>query len=185
MARGITHFRITLDPALQERDRIILGDLIVNVIKQRTGDGNDINGTPFKAYNRDYLENLRDDGISKQTPNLEVTGDMLNGLEIIEQGPGYLVIGIGADNRLARLKAGWQQGGNPNIPSRPFMGIPDDIVEGLQDFIISATPDTAGDTLLALQVREHFQLTDTVLENLTFVDPSDAFTNIPEGFEGL
>ena len=198
MARGITEFRITLDPALQERDRLILGDLIVNAIKNRTAEGKDIDGNNFKSYDRDYLENLRDDGIEKQTPNLQITGDMLNGLEIIDQGTGFLVIGIGRDNRLALLKAGWQQGGNPKIPSRPFMGFPDAKITELQDFILTATPETAGDTLLALQIRQQFELTDIVLENLNFIDPSDlredrreearrliASGTLVEGFEGI
>ena len=183
MARGITEFRVTLDPVLESRDRIIIADLIINTIQSRTRDGKDIDNNNFTPYNRDYLENLRDDGISKQTPNLDITGDMLEGIELLEEGRGFLVIGIARENRLARLKAGWQQGGNPKIPARRFMGIPNSTIEELQAYIIQATPELSDDNLLAAQIRQEFELTDSILQELEFGNP--LVGPITEGFEGL
>ena len=97
--------------------RELIGQDIIDRIIQRTGDGLDIAGRPFKGYSKAYGK----PGIV----DLEESGDMLAGLTVLSHGPGFITIGF--DNAEANDKAAWVQ--KPTgwkvgrQPPREFLGI--------------------------------------------------------------
>lgn len=97
--------------------RELIAQDIIDRIIQRTGDGLDISGKPFKGYSKAYDK----PGIV----DLEESGNMLAGLTVLNHGPGYIKIGF--DNQEANDKAAWIQ--RPTgwkvgrQPRREFLGI--------------------------------------------------------------
>ena len=135
MARGITRFRINVDGALGSQDRTLLGELIIERMLDRTERGEDIEGRSFRRYSANYIDWLRKIGAST-TVDLSLTGEMLASIRVLSHGTGFIDIGIEAGT-FASEKARWQQGGNPNVPSRPFMGIRDDEARSLENEVAS------------------------------------------------
>ena len=138
MAQGITQFRLSVDPLLSGADREVLSFLIIQRMLDRTSEGESINGRPFARYSRGYLEDLRTQGIPTNV-NLERTGEMLNSIQLLSHGSGYIEIGVPSGSFAAR-KAGWQQGGNPKIPARNFMGIEDGEAIEIEQQVLDSSP---------------------------------------------
>lgn len=94
-----------------------IGEDIVRFIKRRTQSGIDINGNLFEGYSRFYDKS--------GTVDLTVTEQMLNSLELLSHGPGYVRIGF--SNSRANDKARWSQSPYGEAagkrPAREFVGI--------------------------------------------------------------
>ena len=146
MARGITSFRLNVSELLGAQDREILGQLIIERIVDRAQSGRDIDGNRFTRYSRNYVDYLRrigaDDGL-----DLTLTGEMLNSITVLSHGTGFLEIGIEPGTFAAR-KATWNQGGNPNIPSRTFMGIEDAEAASIETDVANVSPVVAAQRFL-------------------------------------
>lgn len=146
MARGITNFRYRCDPLLGAQDREILADQIIQRITGRTERGLDIDNSRFTGYSRSYREELRKIG-ARSNVDLTLTGEMLASIELLDHGPGFIEVGISPGTYASR-KARWNQGGNSNIPSRPFMGIRDSEAKSLEAPILEDSPVVAAERFL-------------------------------------
>ena len=70
-----------------------VGDLSVRLIRTRTEAGKDVTGAAFTAYTPGYAERRAKEGMST-TPNLTVSGRMLNDMAVTDIGPGRATIGF-------------------------------------------------------------------------------------------
>lgn len=99
------------------RQRKEIGEDVVRFIKRRTQSGIDINGNLFAGYSPNYDK--------KGAVDLTVTEQMLNSLELLSHGPGYIKIGFA--NTAANDKARWSQSPYGQAagtrPPREFVGI--------------------------------------------------------------
>lgn len=93
--------KITLRVGLPKRDDLkpaiakalaAVGEAAVTIIRQRTGKGLDSTGRPFKPYGEDYRLARIASGRSG-TPNLLLTGELLNNLKRLRVTPKGVVIG--------------------------------------------------------------------------------------------
>lgn len=97
-----------------QRKRI--GEEVIRFIKRRTQSGIDVNGNLFAGYSSNYEKSGLVD--------LTVSQQMLNSLELLSHGPGFIRIGFG--NIAANNKAGYAQnprGQKSSTPARRFVGI--------------------------------------------------------------
>ena len=108
------------------KDKLALGEHIVEYIRQRTEKGKDNEGGRFPKYSKAYAESLdfRIAGKSRGKPDLKLTGDMLADLEVLSIKGDKLLIGY-KNGTISNAKAdghqtGWQ-GERPNA-ARPFLG---------------------------------------------------------------
>lgn len=105
---------IPLGYSAGQRKRI--GQDIIDFIIRRTQSGIDVNGNLLAGYSPNYEKTGLVD--------LTVTEQMLNSLELLSQGPGFVRIGF--TNREANNKAGYIQnprGQKASSPARTFVGI--------------------------------------------------------------
>lgn len=97
--------------------RMAIGQEIINFIVRRTGDGIGVDGRPFPGYAKSYDK----PGIV----DLEESGQMMDGLTILAQGPGFVTIGY--ESGEANDKAAWIQRPRGQKlgkqPPREFLGI--------------------------------------------------------------
>lgn len=77
-------------------ERELIGNEIIQTIRQRTLDGINKFGRPFKRYTDNYAKTMKFQaaGKSQDDPNLKLTGDMLRGLSVLSHGTGYIKIGF-------------------------------------------------------------------------------------------
>lgn len=107
---------INIPVGYSARQRKEIGEDIVRFIRRRTQSGIDINGNLFAPYSSGYEKSGRVD--------LTVTEQMLNSLELLSHGRGYIRIGFG--NSSANNKASYAQnprGQKASTPARRFVGI--------------------------------------------------------------
>ena len=160
MAQGITRFRLRVDPLLSGPDREVLAFLIIDRILERTASGQNVDGKSFTRYSRGYLENLREIGAPTNV-DLQLTGEMLHSIQLLTHGSGFIEIGMPAGSEAAR-KAGWQQGGNPNIPRREFMGIDDAEAVGMEQQVLDSSPVAQAQRFL-----NEANVVDRIFESIT------------------
>lgn len=132
---------VRIDQKYDDRQRALIGDDIVEFIKDRTRKGLDVHNKPFKAYKKSYVGSLqfRQAGKSADEVNLELSGDMLIGLEVLTHGPGFIKIGLGdgSDNNKAKWNA--EKG-------RYFLGImPQDLADILSNYPLGEDDTTVAE----------------------------------------
>lgn len=141
--------RINIPRDLSEEERNLLADKVVNLIKERTDKNKDINGSKFAPYSKSYVESkdFKNAGKSKSDVNLRLSNEMMDSIQLIDQGPGYITVGFesGTD---ANDKAVWQERSDNGV-SRKFVGINDkDLARLLAEVKVeSPTKTTKVDTL--------------------------------------
>jgi hypothetical protein len=115
--------RITVPPNLDAEERLAVAEGVIEFIKQRTDKGLDVNGNRFAPYSESYVESkdfeLADK--SKNEVNLRLTDEMMESMQVIDSGRGFITIGFESGTE-ANDKAVWQQRSD-NGPSRQFLGI--------------------------------------------------------------
>lgn len=124
---------IKIDNRYDASQRPIIGDEIVEFIKDRTRRGLSKDNKPFKVYSASYVKSLdfKVAGKSKDQVNLELSGDMLIGLSVLSHGPGFIKIGF--DTQSDNDKAAWNA-----EKGREFLGImPADLNRILENYPIS------------------------------------------------
>lgn len=102
-----------------------IGEDIVEYIKRRTQLGIDVNGNLFAGYSKNYDK--------AGTVDLTVSEQMLNNLEVLSHGPGFIRIGFSSGQ--ANDKARWSQSpygqAAGNRPPRVFVGINDSDLQSI------------------------------------------------------
>lgn len=70
-----------------------VGDLAIRMIRTRTEAGKDVTGAAFAPYTPGYAERRAKEGLGI-TPNLTVSGRMLNDMGVVAVAPGSVSIGF-------------------------------------------------------------------------------------------
>lgn len=114
LARARRELRRDINNALREQLPTIKDEIV-----SRTKAGQSIEGGAFARYSAAYAA-----ATGKRTPDLTLTGQMLGSIKTRVTTAGEEAEGIiEVTGGFNRDKAVWNQGGNPNIPARPFMGL--------------------------------------------------------------
>jgi hypothetical protein len=70
-----------------------IGDMAITAIRARTRHGRDSSGQAFAPYSPQYAKRKADELGASDTPNLTVSGDMLNTLQIIDVQDDAVTLG--------------------------------------------------------------------------------------------
>jgi len=122
-----TIFNIPLSWDASQRD--YAAQLIIEKIQANTTKGLDKNGDSFSKYSNEYKHSVDFHNADKSNRvNLQLTGDMLNSIEVIQSLPGKLIIGYPTGSKMAGQVEGNQIGSYGHKPNeahaRPFLGLP-------------------------------------------------------------
>lgn len=121
---------IAVPDSLTEEQRDIVARDIIAKIQSNTSEGISRNGTKFPKYSDEYKQSLDFKNAGKSnTPNLELTGDMMASIEVISSRSGQITIGFKTSHPDADKVEGNQIGSygqpDPNpSKARPFLGLP-------------------------------------------------------------
>lgn len=125
MAESQQKVTINISRELNAQQRIRFSELAIEKIQTRTRSGLDIEGVRFQQYSASYKDSIDFDIAGKTgTVNLEQTGDMLDSIELLGHGTGFVVLGYEAGT-LANDKAAWAAASD-NGASRRFLGLSED-----------------------------------------------------------
>lgn len=137
MAR-VTELPLSLPKGLSRAERLEIADLVIEFIVDRTLSGKDKDGKPFKKspgarrgekYSKSYVDSLdfKNAGKSPSDINLQLSGDMLAALAMLDEKDGKIVVGYekGSDEEgRAEGNILGSYGGDPDPKkARPFLGI--------------------------------------------------------------
>ena len=119
---------MTIPQNLGPTERLELADLIIEHIYDRTNQGVDKNGRSFPKYSKEYIKSLdfKNAGKSPSKVNLQLSGDMLAALKLLNHKSGNLMIGFenGTDeNAKAEGNILGTYGGSGTGKKRDFLGI--------------------------------------------------------------
>lgn len=140
-------FKVEIPEDLKPRQRKELGDLIIEHIFERTNKGLDKNGQRFPGYSKTYKESLDFKIAGKGSRvNLQLSGDMLAAIELLNHKKGELLIGFengSEENAKAEGNILGTYGQKTPIPGkkRDFLGIEKAKLRELIDFVSDADGD--------------------------------------------
>ena len=135
-------FKIELPKDLKPQQRLELADLIIEHIYDRTNRGLDKKGRRFPGYSKEYINSLdfKIASKSKSKVDLQLSGDMLAAIKILNHSSGNLTIGFdrGTDeNAKAEGNILGTYGQSSPIPGkkRDFLGIEKSKLRELLEFV--------------------------------------------------
>ena len=102
---------------LDEVTDFILESVLLDVAESRSP----VTGRAFKGLNKDYRAIKEDEG-GTPVPNLELTGDLMDSLEVVKGKRGKLVLTV-SDDQQGKADGHNNHSGDSKLPRRPF--IPD------------------------------------------------------------
>lgn len=122
-----------------------VGQAIVDKILSRTASGFGVDGKKLKSpYSKDYSESLefKAFGKSKNNVNMELTGQMLGTIDVLENNRGKIKIGWGDDVENAKA---YNHNIGDTVPRRPFFGITEsELKEIKEEFVDRVKEETSG-----------------------------------------
>jgi len=123
--------RISVPKDLSPRAQKALGEKLIAYIKERTDNGIDKDGSRFSKYSESYVKSqaFKNAGKSKNDVNLRLSEEMMNSLQVLSSGSGYIELGY-EPNSSANDKARWSEASD-NGPSRKFLGVKDSELQKL------------------------------------------------------
>lgn len=130
MSQEIDLKRYLGDDATPEQKQLF-AELAIEQINQRTLDGKTIHGGNFKKYSKEYADFK---GVSRDSVDLFLEGDMLDSLETQEDG-NKIKITIGGDS--VETKKGYNHHIGDTLPKRPWFGLTTDEVRTITDAILA------------------------------------------------
>lgn len=142
MAR-VTELPLEIPKGLTRAQRKKVADLVIEFIVDRTQSGLDESGRRFKKYSKAYRESLdfRNAGKSPSRVNLQLSGDMLAALTLLEERDGKIKVGYekGSDEEgRAEGNILGSYGGDPDpSKARPFLGIKPDNLKKIIKMVIN------------------------------------------------
>lgn len=133
-------FTIKIDSDFDLATRRAIAEDVIDFIIERSKSGKDKNNIPFADYSEGYINSFdfKLAGKSKK-PNLTLTGEMLNSIELLNSTAGNLTIGIPLLDEFNNKKAegnikGTYGSTTPNpLKARDFMGISDADLNKIQN----------------------------------------------------
>lgn len=163
MVNEYTREKIQLPRTIKPKDRVKLAEVIIDLIITRSAAGYDKNNELFPYYSEKYAE-LK--GVGIKDVDLILSGEMLESLELVNQGAGYVTIGYKKPSKdLAGKIEGnriGSYGGEPNEDrARDFLGISSDEL----DILISAYQDEQPVTQSEINILAE-QLADDLIGDL-------------------
>jgi hypothetical protein len=125
MANKWTREKIILPKTLKPKERKQIAEVIINHIINRSAAGLDRNDKKFPKYTKSYAE-IKGVGVSEV--DLILSGEMLEAIELVNDGSGFITIGYkNPSDELAGKVEGnriGSYGGEPNPKrARDFLGI--------------------------------------------------------------
>lgn len=147
---------INLPSTFSDTERKQAGKLLIKLIKARTAKGLDINNQPFKGYSEAYKAS-KDFKIAGKTDrvNLELSSEMMDSLEILGTGHGFVTIGYESGTDVNE-RALWAKDFG-NGPSRKFLGVSKADIKKVTDSIAS---DKLGNNVRGLLSSSNFNIFD-------------------------
>ena len=123
-------FTVKVSNKYDEQTRVAIGLEIIDLILERTGKGLDKNNKAFAGYSKSYTSSFdfKLAGKNKNKVNLNLSGEMLNAITLLDQKKGEITIGIPKDDDFNNSKAqgnieGTYGGAPKRGKKRDFMGI--------------------------------------------------------------
>jgi hypothetical protein len=121
----------------------MIGQAIIDKIKERTAAGADINGEAFKGYSKTYKESLEFKAAGKgNNVNMRLSGDML---ELMDFSINGNTIKIGWDDVEQSKKAHGHITGGGFLPKRNFFGVTNDDLKDIKKDFLNALKDKVSD----------------------------------------
>lgn len=117
-----------------------IAQAFVDKIKERTASGVDANGKEFEPYSASYVNSLsfKAAGKSADEVNMELFGDMMGTLDVLESSGSEIKIGWA--DELQNKKA-FNHNTGDTLPERRFFGLkPNEIKEIASQFIEDVNP---------------------------------------------
>ena len=132
-----------------------VGQAVIDAIRKRTKENIDRVGSRFKNYSKSYSKttDFKVHGKSISNPNMRLTGDMLEFMNVIDSSRNTIVIGWG--DREEQLKAhGHITGASPGPRvRRDFFGLPTEAYNKLKrGFTLPKDEPTPGEAELLSQL---------------------------------
>lgn len=159
--------RFNLPSDFDSTDRDKAASLIIEKIVQRTTNNIDSEGKRFKNYSEAYSSSLefKIANKSKNDPNLTLTGDMLNSIQVIDTGPGFITLGYN-EGTPENDKATWAERSD-NGPARKFLGLTDKELEQVIAEVKTDRPSTlSGLAKDGQAVKAAPAVTDRLIKNI-------------------
>lgn len=164
MAQRIFNIQVPID--MDGSTRLILAQEVIDKIKDNVSQGIDASGKVFSGvkkkntYAASYVSSPQFSAAGKrQSPiNLRLSGDMMDTLDVIDHGPGYIDIGY-EDGSAENEKAGWAIDGNRYTPARNFLGL-----SGVDD-IVSEYEQIADEDALTSEIIDQ-EITDKNIDTI-------------------
>jgi hypothetical protein len=157
MAKSVTEIPLTVPKGLSKRQRAEIADLVIEYMVDRTLKGKDVDGKRFPKYSKAYTESLdfKNAGKSRSKVNLQLSGDMLAAIDLIENLDGKIIVGIdSASDEAGRAEGNilGSYGGEPD-PSRArkFLGIDKTRLKKIIEMVVDGDADPGSE--VALSVR--------------------------------
>ena len=120
-----------------QREKIAFVELAIDTIENRTLDGVDIDRKKFRQYSAEYAEKK---GVTRDSVDLFLTGDMLDSIDPISQTTNTVTFGI--EGGTAALKSDNHNKG-VTLPKREFFGITQNEAERIAAEIREEPTDTS------------------------------------------
>lgn len=133
MANKWTREKIILPKTLKPKERKQIAEVIINHIINRSAAGLDRNDKKFPKYTKSYAE-FKGAGVSDV--DLILSGEMLEAIELVNDGSGFITIGYKdpSDELASKVEGNriGSYGGDPNPKrARDFLGIDSDTLDTL------------------------------------------------------
>lgn len=129
---------------ISKQERQEIADLVIEFIVDRTQRGLNVNGRKFPKYSKAYLESIdfKNAGKSKSKVDLQLSGDMLAAISLLEDRDGKIVVGFaeGSDEEgRAEGNILGTYGQDEPIPgkARPFLGIKPNELKKIIDMVVA------------------------------------------------
>ncbi len=138
---------IYLPDDFDESDRALAATLIKRTIVERTRNNLDVDGKRFPNYSESYSKSFEFQlaGKSKNDPNLTLTGDMLDSIQVLNSGLGFVEIGY-KEGTPENDKANWAEASD-NGPARKFLGVSNDELDIIiAEVRLGKIPEEGGDS---------------------------------------
>jgi hypothetical protein len=112
-------FEVSIDSSYTKRERLAIGQEVIDFIVDRTSRSQDVQGGRFKKYSPEYVDSkaFKIAGKREGKVNLTLTGDMLTDIKVLSQKKGEIVVGYSKKTKFSHDKA---EGNNKD---REFLGI--------------------------------------------------------------
>ena len=114
--------------------RAAIGQEIIDIIRTKTDANRDKDGKKFFGpYSKEYSESLKFKafGKSKRDVNMQLTGDMMGLMDIVDESRNTITIGWDSEKQSG--KAAGHISGIGSLPRRDFFGLSESDIQKLKD----------------------------------------------------